>query len=215
MTAFFFLSKMNTYFVKHIESDSYTDEISNICGNTPHFIPQTSFRIQYSKTALFLKFEVKDKYVRCIEPKTNGKVWEDSCVEFFFAPDLDVPEQYFNLEINCCGTRLMQYHRTARTDFTTIDQADLKNIRIINSVKDLVLNEITEELTWTIECELPYFIMRKYSKFEIPDKGTILKANLYKTAAATSNPHYLAWNKIPLNHADFHRPEYFGTLIFE
>ncbi|MDE6498583.1 MAG: hypothetical protein K2L21_07985, partial [Muribaculaceae bacterium] len=42
-----------------------------------------------------------------------------------------------------------------------------------------------------------------------------MRANFYKCASATSQPHFLSWNPIATTKPDFHRPEFFGTLILE
>ncbi|MBT5542155.1 MAG: hypothetical protein HOK34_04920, partial [Gammaproteobacteria bacterium] len=31
----------------------------------------------------------------------------------------------------------------------------------------------------------------------------------------TQKPHYLTWNPVETSNPDFHRPEFFGKLIFE
>jgi hypothetical protein len=33
-------------------------------------------------------------------------------------------------------------------------------------------------------------------------------------ADATSHPHWLSWSPANLSEPDFHRPEFFGTLVF-
>ena len=40
-------------------------------------------------------------------------------------------------------------------------------------------------------------------------------ANFYKCGDETQKPHYLSWNPVKTSKPDFHRPEYFGKLIFE
>lgn len=45
--------------------------------------------------------------------------------------------------------------------------------------------------------------------------GLEAKANFYKCGDNTSKPHYLSWNPIGTESPDFHRPDFFGNLIFE
>jgi hypothetical protein len=46
-------------------------------------------------------------------------------------------------------------------------------------------------------------------------KGKSLDANFYKCGDRLAKPHYLCWNPIEIRTPDFHRPEFFGTLIFK
>ena len=38
--------------------------------------------------------------------------------------------------------------------------------------------------------------------------------NFYKCASGSSQPHYLSWNPINTEKPDFHRPDFFGKIIF-
>ena len=65
-------------------------EIINYMGETPEFRPLVKAKMKYDSESLYLIFEVKDRYVRCVTQEINGPVWEDSCVEFFFSPDVSI-----------------------------------------------------------------------------------------------------------------------------
>ena len=39
--------------------------------------------------------------------------------------------------------------------------------------------------------------------------------NFYKCGDKQVEPHYLSWNPVLTDNPDFHRPEYFGKVIFE
>lgn len=190
-------------------------EIKNYMGDIPKFHPDTQAKICYTESDIFLIYRVKDKYVRCITNEINGPVWEDSAVEFFFAPDSEAPLKYFNLEINCGGTHLFFYNVVPRKDRVAISDEDQKKIEIAHSLPKLVDPEITEEITWTIECKIPLELLKKYSKITTPSKDVKWKANFYKIAVITSNPHYITWSVVENEKPDFHLPEFFGDLIFK
>src|ERR1700754_4053651 len=80
--------------------------IKHFMGVVPHFTPSAEAKAAYDDENIYAIFRVKDRYVRCLEQHHNGPVSNDSCVEFFFSPDPDLPERYFNLEVNCGGTPL-------------------------------------------------------------------------------------------------------------
>ncbi|MFR4039417.1 MAG: carbohydrate-binding family 9-like protein, partial [Butyricimonas faecalis] len=39
--------------------------------------------------------------------------------------------------------------------------------------------------------------------------------NIHKCGNKLPHPHFVTWNPIPTEKPDFHRPEFFGTLIFK
>src|SRR5258705_5587299 len=49
--------------------------------------PTVSFSIAHNNHSVLLGFFVDEKEIRATITKTNGPVWEDSCVEFFLAFD--------------------------------------------------------------------------------------------------------------------------------
>jgi hypothetical protein len=184
-------------------------------GDIPKFRPTVKAKLMYNDDNLFVIFQVKDQYVRCVASKINGPVWEDSCVEFFFSPDSDSPLKYFNLETNCGGTALMFYNLEPRKDFVILNPEDISQIEIAHSLPKFIDPEIPESLTWTLEYRLPLQLLKKYGKVSQPSAGVIWKANFYKIADKTSNPHYLTWSHIEQAEPDFHKPAFFGKLIFQ
>lgn len=190
-------------------------EIKNYMGDIPEFHPKTQAKMCYTDKDIFLIFHVDDKYIRCITNEINGPVWEDSTVEFFFAPDTEVPLKYFNLEINCGGTFLFFYNIIPRKERVPVSSDDQLKIEIAHSLPKLVDPEITEQIAWTIECRIPLDVLRKYSNVTTPAKGVKWKANFYKIAVITSNPHYITWSVVENDKPDFHLPAFFGDLIFD
>lgn len=189
--------------------------IKNFMGELPSFCPSVQAKMIYNNENIFIIFRVSDRYVRCITKDINGPVWEDSAVEFFFAPDTSLPLRYFNLEINCGGTPLMHYNLLPRKEFKKISIEDIEKIEIAHSLPTIVDPEITEPVTWTIEYRIPIEVIRKYSNVTQPKPGIIWRANFYKIADKTSHPHYLTWSKVDNDKPDFHLPQFFGILKFE
>ncbi len=190
-------------------------DLKYFMGETPRFKPDVKAKMMYDPNNLYVIFKVKDQYVRCVSKEINNPVWEDSCVELFFAPDLNSSGKYFNLEINCGGTPLMYYNHIPRKDYTILKIEDIKQIEIQHSLPQIVEPEITEPVTWTIEYKIPFDILRKYAQITQPESGVCWNANFYKIADKTSNPHYLTWSLVDQVEPDFHLPTYFGKLIFQ
>ena len=190
-------------------------KLENIVGEIPVFIPEVNAKMMYDDENIYVIFKVADRFIRSVTREINGPVWEDSCVEFFFAPDTAFPLKYYNLEINCGGTPLMHYNLIPRKDFKKLDYEHINKIEIAHSLPKTVDPEILEPVTWTIEYRIPIDILRKYSNVTLPKPGIIWRANFYKIADKTSNPHYLSWSVIKNAKPDFHLPQYFGDIKFE
>ena len=58
-------------------------------------------------------------------------------------------------------------------------------------------------------------ILSTYAPVTAPGPGVAWRANFYKCADASSHPHWLTWAPVDWPQPDFHRKEFFGTLVFE
>lgn len=192
-----------------------TGSVSNYMGEVPGFRPVTEFRLMYDDSYIYVIFRVNDRYVLCSNENINDPVWEDSCVEFFFAADTNLPERYFNLEVNCGGIPLMGYNIVPREQFIRLDPADISSIEIAHSLPGKVDPEITEPVTWIIEYRIPLGMLEKYARITKPEKGVVWKANFYKIAVNNSNPHYMTWAPVDNPRPDFHLPVFFGKIRFK
>jgi hypothetical protein len=189
--------------------------LKNHMGDMPLHFPGTQVKLKYDDDNIYIIFRVKDNYVRAIAKETNGRVWEDSCVEFFFTPGPDVSRGYFNLEVNCKGVYLMQYHKNNGKEQGFVSLYDSGQIKISHSLQEDVENEITKPFTWYIEYRIPYSILSKYIQVETPGPGIQWRANFYKCGDKTSHPHWLTWAPVNYPQPKFHLPEYFGWLEFK
>ncbi|MEX2593657.1 MAG: carbohydrate-binding family 9-like protein [Anditalea sp.] len=195
--------------------DIQSVEIKKQMGADPKFLPRVQAKLMYDDENIYGIFRVEDRYVRSVVQEYNGNVSGDSCVEFFFSPDSNFPERYFNLEINAGGTPLIFYVIKPWDEFTKSEAEDIQQIKIAHSLPAIVDPEITEPVTWTIEYQIPLAMLEKYSKVTRPKPDTIWKANFYKTGSRTSNPNYLTWSFVDHPKPNFHLPQFFGTIKFQ
>jgi hypothetical protein len=189
--------------------------IENYMGKVPAFKPGVEARMMYDDENIYVIFRVQDQYVRSRVREYNGNVSGDACVEFFFAPDNALPMEYFNLEVNAGGTPLIFYVTKPWTGFNKLSADDIKQIEIAHSLPARIDPEITEPVTWTLEYRVPLSMLRKFSNIAQPKPGTRWRANFYKTASETSNPHWITWSQVDNPQPNFHLPQFFGTLIFK
>lgn len=190
-------------------------KVEKYMGTIPDFKPVVEAKMMYDQDNVYVIFRVKDRFVRSLVQEYNGNVSGDSCVEFFFAPDSDLPLKYFNLEINAGGTPLIFYVSNPWTEFVKLESSEIKEIEIAHSLPSKVDPEITEPVTWTIEYRIPLSMLGKFSNVTRPVPGVVWKANFYKTGSQTSNPNYITWNFVDNPKPNFHLPQFFGTLIFQ
>jgi putative isomerase len=191
--------------------------IANYMGKLPIFKPTVQAKMMYDSDNLYVIFHVTDSVIRCLTKEINGPVWEDNAVEFFFSPDAHSPLKYFNLEMNCGGVPLMHYNTVANKEITELKREEIKEIEIAHSYTPALEKERFGNLTWTLEYKIPLNLLEKYSNVTHPAKGITWRANFYKIAHKSSDPHYISWSFIDIapDDVDMHRPEFFGILKFE
>ena len=168
--------------------------------------PEVRLAIAHDGRALLIRFDVEEDNPRAVTTENNGPVWEDSCVEFF----VQEPGSpfYFNVETNCIGVGLAAKRRS-RTECTHFDEARMARVRRRSSLpKEPV--DIRERTSWSLELEVPFDLVSDGSG--VPPR---LQANFYKCGDKTAVPHFLSWNPVEVPAPDFHRPDFFGTLILE
>ena len=51
------------------------------------YLPDVEVQIAYNENELFLQYKVNEQSVKAEVGTSNGRVWTDSCVEFFLSPD--------------------------------------------------------------------------------------------------------------------------------
>lgn len=190
-------------------------ELKNYMGQKPEHFPKVQAKVLYDDEFVYVIFNVNDRFVRATTEKYNDGVCGDSCVEFFFTTGADSSVGYFNIEINCIGTILMNYQAEKNKNRVLIDPSDAEQIKKTTSLKGPITEEITEPVDWILEYAVPIDMLAKHAKVEKPAPGVIWRANFYKCADRTSHPHWLTWSPVELPVPDFHQPKFFGTLEFE
>ena len=174
------------------------------------YCPQVEFRMAYSDSAFLLHYRVKEQSVRAIAIENNGAVWQDSCVEFFITPADD--GMYYNFEFNCIGICLLSVG-SSRNDRELASNSIISSIRQRPSLGRHSFAERKVETEWDLVIVIPYSCLFKHPDFS--PAGKTVRANFYKCGDALTVPHFLSWNPIKTEKPDFHRPEYFGKIVYE
>lgn len=172
--------------------------------------PKVTVQIAYNEEELFLQYRVSEQSVKAEITKSNGRVWTDSCVEFFLSPEGN--DEFYNLEINCIGTALLGYRKKGETGIHASED-QIATIRRISSLGNAPFPELKEPTEWQITVAIPW---TAFFKHELnPTSAKKMRGNFYKCGDGLTVPHFVSWTKIKTDKPSFHTPEYFGGLEFE
>ena len=175
--------------------------------------PGTQVRLLYDDSGVFIRFDVKDCFVRSVHEDYQDPVSSDSCVEWFVQPAGQ--PGYFNFETNCGGTLLLAY---------ADGSASVKRVNPVNAswVEQLSINttmprrvdpEIAGPVNWTLSYFVPFALFEHYAGPCGKIEGSVWRANFYKCGTGTSHPHWASWSPIREGNS-FHQPAFFGELLF-
>ena len=161
-------------------------------------------QICWDEDALYLRMEATEPHIRKEQTGPLDEICDDSCLEFFLQPT-DAPV-YLNFEIN----PLCNYLIGQGTDAV----CDRLRIRVPDFETRMEPKVVFTETGWVLTYKIPFsFIRLFYPQFKA-EVGVKVRANCYKCGDETVKPHFLAWNPVVNDFPAFHKPEYFGCLIF-
>lgn len=185
-----------------LEQEAHAVSNVNWAAEYP-YAPNVSFRIAHTADSIVIMFEVEEDHVKAVEMQNHGKVWQDSCVEFFVGNPCG--EGYFNFEVNCIGT-ILAAKRTSRIDPAYLSEDKVAQIRRITSLERKPVDSEGEGQKWWMIEMIPFALLG------LSQAPQALKANFYKCGDCCSKPHFLSWSPIDLPSPDFHCPAFFGDL---
>ncbi|MFH6602800.1 carbohydrate-binding family 9-like protein [Maribacter algicola] len=175
------------------------------------YLPEVQFRIAHHDNQIWLKYYVNEKSILAEVTETNGGVSNDSCVEFFFDPQAN--GNYYNFEFNCVGVTHLAYG-PGRAGRTFVDPGIIeKEIKVNSTLGNRPFIEKSGNHTWEMTIIIPATSLVRDKHIRL--KGLSAKANFYKCGNKTAEAHYISWNPVGTDSPDFHRPEFFGQVIFE
>ena len=174
------------------------------------YCPDVKFRIAHTGDGILLEYRVKEASVRAVADADNGRVWEDSCCEFFFQAPGD-KENYYNMECNCGETLLIGYGRKGDREHASLDVTS--TVQRWSSLGKAPFEERVGECEWQLALYIPAAAFFRHHIDSLD--GMTAHANFYKCGDKLATPHFLSWNPINLPEPCFHCPEFFGSICFE
>jgi hypothetical protein len=181
--------------------------VSSVNWKKYPYCPEVKFRIAHNGDAILLNYKVNESDIKAVCGNDNGRIWEDSCVEFFITFNSDF---YYNIECNCI-TQLLIATGAGRGDRIPLPADLLKLPDRWSSLGNIPLEGLSGE--WELSLLIPKKIFRldAIETFE----GLEAKGNFYKCGDNLKTPHFLSWKPIKSETPDFHLPQFFGKLLFE
>lgn len=173
------------------------------------YCPEVKFRIAHTGGSILINYIVSEASVRAVAPADLGRVWEDSCCEFFVRTEEE--EEYYNFECNCAGKLLVNYG--VKGDRHHAPESVLDNIKRWSSLGNEPFEERIGECSWELSLIIPSSSLFRHDIKDL--SGITLRGNFYKCGDLLKTPHFLSWSPIDLPKPCFHCPSFFGRLIFE
>lgn len=172
--------------------------------------PNVTIRAAHSSDMLYLQYEVHEKELLGLVNEDNGRVWTDSCVEFFVS--FDEGDHYYNLEFNCIGKALVGYRKMGDKGIYAPSDV-MQNIQRLPSLGTHTIDSTQGNFLWTLTLIIPVstFWMSGLSSFD----GLKARANFYKCGDNLSVPHFISWSPIENDKPNFHLTTFFGQVDFE
>lgn len=171
---------------------------------TPEIDISATAQVCYDAEALYLRLTAKEANIRAEESGLLGVPCKDSCLEFFFSPIAD-DTRYFNFEFNSVKCMHLGFGNCRQNSARLLPK---KPEELFGACPKLTADG------WEITYKIPFSFIKLYFKDFTAAPGKKMRANFYKCGDLTVQEHYFAWNPVDNPTPDFHRPEYFGELIF-
>ena len=171
---------------------------------TPEIDIAATAQVCYDAEALYVRLTAKESNIRAEENGLLGTPCRDSCLEFFFCPVAE-DTRYFNIEFNSIKCMHLGFG-TCRYD----------SVRLLPQNPDDIFKPcplLTND-GWEITYRVPFDFIKLFVKHFVAAPGKKMRGNFYKCGDFTVQEHYFSWNPVDNPTPDFHRPEYFGELIF-
>ena len=196
------------------------------CVNWPEaypYAPRVEVALAHTGSQLLVHYRVEEICVRAIAEKDGGRVWEDSCCELFLQPSASYKEAtpYYNIECNCAGTLLIAVgkDRHARQPASeNVMKGVLRWSSLAVGVQALsngrrIIPRQEGDFDWHMALVIPATTF--FANNVIDLSGLVMRGNLYKCGDQLAVPHFLSYFPIDTPQPDFHRPEFFGEVVFE
>lgn len=174
------------------------------------YLPEVRFAMAYCPDGILVHYKVSEQSVRAEVNEDFGHVWEDSCVEFFSAPEDD--GLYYNIECTCVGKLWIAVGK-GRDGREFAPKEVMSAVSRWTSLGSEAFGLRESPSEWEAALIIPLSTYFKHSVDSL--KGKSFGANFYKCGDKLPVAHFATWNPIVTPKPDYHSPEFFGTVKFK
>lgn len=177
-------------------------------SNDYPYKPKAKFRIAHTANQIVLQYDIEEDNIRALVTQDNDAVWEDSCCEFFIAPEAD--GIYYNIECNCIGALLIGVGKD-RKNREFVPKEHLEKVMRWMSLERQTIPLKKGKFHWQIALVIPFqtFFMHNNDSMI----GRKVLCNFYKCGDKLSKPHFLSWSPVKSPTPDFHQINSFVSCI--
>ena len=180
------------------------DLAENLTGEKPW--QATMAKMAWNRDFLYIAFQGEDDVQRASYRGFNDPLYEEDVVEIFIDDDRDL-KTYLEIEVN---PRNAVLHYLIHND---LQGEKLQFARIEPKVRSAVAYDQLNRI-WKVEIAVPFAEFITATRIP-PRDGDRWLMNLFRIdrAIKPEEDEYSAWS--PTGKLDFHRPEFFGALVFK
>ena len=173
---------------------------------------QTYVKACYDENNLYFFFLCEDPDIWTSFTQRDEHLWKNEAVELFIDVD-DVPETYVEIEVSPANVLFDSYIvDTLNIDVAKTAQLDLKGIKTAVAVSGTLNKRDDTDDQWTVEIAIPFTDLANETIKQVTTE-TDIRINFYRLDKNQGvERRSYAWS--PTNDR-FHKPSYFGNLIFK
>ncbi len=206
---------MNSLIFKQINSPNELNDIpfSELTyynwESEPCYRPKTYAKLALTEDALFTQLICYEDNPKAAETERDGKIWCDSCLEFFVKP-FEYFDEYINIEANSKGVFLAQLGSSRE------NRRFLKELTDTSPFVSAFSGNDTKGAFWGVSISLSKKLLSEC--YNIPEDKIDLTSpyvNFYKCGDECEIPHFISMFPVTTLPPGFHNPKCFvkATLI--
>jgi len=174
---------------------------------------QTTVRMLWSDTFLYIAYECTDAHISATVWNTNGSTYLDDTVELFWNPNPSMPDWdkwYYMFEMNCFGNLLS----VMRNPNYAISERESRILlpRIGHVITGTLNNDNDTDTGWVLEVAVRF---EDYPELlaVAPQSGDMWRVGLNRCGGVT-NEQFSQWSPSQTDRPSFHVPADFGRIVF-
>ena len=166
--------------------------------------PKCCFRLFFLPEKLTVRMETDENNLRAVNTEVNSPCFEDSCLEFFFAP-FGGENGYVNIEVNPNSAYLAQFgkERNGRVWLNSLTKKE-----------PIIKSEVTSD-GWKTEISVPYSLIEEVFKKPFDPLDCDFFADFFKCGDLTDHPHWASFTPMGELPPGFHNPDCFSEIEIE